>query len=305
MRKIIVFLFVFFLLLASFKDKKYLADKIITNDKEEEKTIVKLSYNNDVNNLDLEDYVIGVVACEMPASFNSEALKAMAVAARTYALYKINKNPSYVIKSTTSDQCYIDKNKMKKNWGRNYEKNYNKIKESVNATNNQYMTYKDEIIISFYFSISNGYTENCENVFSQKLDYLVSVDSSWDKEYNYNEKETKIGISTFLKKLNIKDSKINNIKIDRDSTGRISNITINSKKFTGVNFRKLLSLRSTDIDISYDDKNVIIKTKGYGHGVGMSQYGANIMASEGKNYEQIIKHYYSGVNIQKINSIKI
>lgn len=297
MRKIIVFLFVFFIFLASFKDKKYSIDKIVDDGKKEDKTIIKLSYNNDVNNLDLEEYVIGVVACEMPASFNSEALKAMAIAARTYALYKINKNPSYVLKSTTSDQCYIDKDKMKKNWGSNYTKNYNKIKKAVNDTNNQYMTYKDEIIISFYFSISNGYTENCENVFSQKLDYLVSVDSSWDKEYDYKEKETRITVSDFLKKLNIDDSKIINLKIDRSFTGRVSSITINSKKFTGVKFRNLLSLRSTDVEISYDDKNVVIKTKGYGHGVGMSQYGANAMAKKGYKYDEILKHYYTGIKI--------
>ena len=124
----------------------------------------------------------------MPATFNNEALKAMAVAARTFALYKITTNKNYVLKSTTQDQCYIDESKMKKKWSSNYDKYYNKIKNAVNDTKNEYLTYNDKVIISFYFSISNGYTENCENVFSQKLDYLVSVDSSFDKTYNYKEK---------------------------------------------------------------------------------------------------------------------
>ena len=229
--KFIVFLFVFILLITSYKEK----EKIIKEEKiEESKTInVDILYKDKKINLPLEDYVIGVVACEMPSSFNIEALKAMAVSARTFALYKITNNKNYVLKTTTKDQCYIDKNKMKKNWKNNYDKNYNKIKKAVNETKNQYMTYKDKIIISFYFSISNGYTENFENVFSQKLDYLKSVDSSWDKEYSYKEKTIKMSVSDFMNKLGIKDKKIKDIKIKRSSTNRISYITINNIKLIG------------------------------------------------------------------------
>lgn len=258
---------------------------------------VKMKYNNEITEISLEDYVLGVVACEMPVSFDIEALKAMSVAARTFALYKISSNKNYIMKTDTSDQCYISIDKMKKNWGSSFDKNYLKVKQAVLETNNQFMTYKDEIIISFYFSISNGFTENCENVFSQKLDYLVSVNSNWDSNYQYKEKTVKYSIYEFLDSLGIEDKKINNIKIDRSSTNRVNYITINGVKFKGSKFRSLLKLRSTDVEITHDNEYVYIKTKGYGHGVGMSQYGANYMANEGYTYDEILRYYYQGIKI--------
>ena len=297
MRKIIVFFILFILLINSYKHE----DKVIEEEKKVEKVEevkkVSIKYKDEVVDMPLEEYVVGVVACEMPASFDIEALKAMAVAARTFALYKISTNKNYKLSTTTKDQCYISKNQMKKNWKDNYEKNYNKILKAVNETSNEYLTYKDKVIISFYFSISNGYTENCENVFSQKLDYLKSVDSSWDKDYLYKEKTIKIDENVFLKKLGISSNKVSSIKIDRSSTGRINKIIINNKSFKGTTFRKLLSLRSTDVEIKVDNGKVIINTKGYGHGVGMSQYGANSMAKKGYKYDEILKYYYTGVEI--------
>lgn len=298
-KKIIVFFIFFIFLITSYEQEENVVhNDIVINDVKEEKTQkVNIIYNDSTINLDLEDYVIGVVACEMPASFKTEALKAMAVAARTFALYKIKTNKNYKLSTTTKDQCYISETQMKKRWGKNFEKNYNKIKNAVEKTKNEYLTYNDKVIIAFYFSISNGKTENCENVFSQKLDYLVSVDSSWDKDYSYKEKVTKISEKDFLKKLNIKDDKINSIKIERGKTGRAKYIIVNNKKFKGTTFRTKLSLRSTDISINVNDGAVFIDTKGYGHGVGMSQYGANGMAKEGYKYVEILKHYYKGVEI--------
>ena len=310
MKKVIVFFIALIFLITSYKNynKEVKKDEIkseekkdiVLNDKLKPKNKtqnVSLKYKDKIIDLDMEEYIVGVVSCEMPASFNIEALKAMAVAARTFALYKITTNKNYKISSTTKDQCYISKEQMKKNWGKNYNKNYNKILKAVSETKNEYMTYKDKVIISFYFSISNGYTENCENVFSQKLDYLVSVDSSWDKEYSYKEKKVSFNISKFLKKLNINNDKINNIKIKRSKTGRINKITINNKEFKGTKFRQLLGLRSTDVSINVNNDKVIITTKGYGHGVGMSQYGANIMAKKGYKYDDILKYYYKGIKI--------
>ena len=196
MKKIIVFFIVFVLFIISYviKSNPIKKDGEIVDDISESELIsdflIKMKYENKVIEISLEDYVLGVVACEMPASFDIEALKSMAVAARTFALYKINTNKNYVMKTDTSDQCYISIDKMKKNWGSSFDENYLKIKQAIVETNNQYMTYKDEIIISFYFSISNGYTENCENVFSQKLDYLVSVDSTWDSKYDKDDPKT-------------------------------------------------------------------------------------------------------------------
>ena len=306
-KKFIVFFIMFVILIYSYKDKVIVSDNVFENDivdkdnvndskNSKDNTIyVSALVNNKKTDLSLEDYIVGVVSCEMPASFDIEALKAMSVAARTYALYKSERNKT--LKTTTDDQCYIDESAMKEKWKNNFNKYYNKINNAVNDTKGEYMTYKDKTIIAFYFSISNGKTENVENVFSQKLDYLVSVDSSWDKRNNSNEKNIKMKVSDFLKKLNINDNKINNIKIDRSNTNRINNIKINNKNYKGTKFRSLLNLKSTDIEIKYDNDYVYIHTVGYGHGVGMSQYGANYMAQDGYKYDDILKHYYKGVKI--------
>lgn len=306
-KKFIVFFIMFVILIYSYKDKVIVGDNVFENDivdkdnvkdskNSKDNTIyVSALVNNKKTDLSLEDYIVGVVSCEMPASFDIEALKAMSVAARTYALYKNERNKT--LKTTTDDQCYIDESAMKEKWKNNFDKYYNKINNAVNDTKGEYMTYNDKTIIAFYFSISNGKTENVENVFSQKLDYLVSVDSSWDKRNNSNEKNIKMKVSDFLKKLNINDNKINNIKIDRSNTNRINNIKINNKNYKGTKFRSLLNLKSTDIEIKYDNDYVYIHTVGYGHGVGMSQYGANYMAQDGYKYDDILKHYYKGVKI--------
>ncbi len=168
--KIIVFLFVLSVLfissvyktnktkiIASIEDNVHIDDEVKTKE-------VTVIYNNENSTLNMEEYVVGVVACEMPASFNIEALKALSVAARTYARYKIARNSEYVLKSDTSDQCYIGQEEMNKKWGNNFNKYYTKIYEAVSSTNNEIMVYNNEIIIPFYFAISNGYTENSENV---------------------------------------------------------------------------------------------------------------------------------------------
>lgn len=295
MNKTILLIIVFFVMVVSYKYKvvDYKKDE---NNNENVKTI-KVSYNDEILTMNLEDYVVGVVSCEVPASFNDEALKAMSVAARTFALYKLNNNNDYVMKSGTSDQCFIDINKMKDKWGKSFEKYYNKIRSNVLSTKNEYLTYDGNIIISFYFAISNGYTENCENVFSQNLKYLKSVKSDWDKKYNYKENKVKFKISDFFSKLGISDKSIKSIKFDKNYTNRVNYVYINNKKIKGTKFRTLLSLRSTDFEITYDDVYVYIKTKGYGHGVGMSQYGANEMAKMGYNYNDILKYYYNGVEL--------
>lgn len=296
-KQIIVFFICFIMLITSYPQEKNINKEIINNQNEEIKQKVDIIYEDEVVNLDLEEYVTGVVACEMPASFEIEALKAMAVAARTYALYKIETNSNYKLSTTTKDQCYITIDSMKKKWGNDYDKYYNRIKTSVEDTKNEKMTYNNKTIIAFYFSISNGYTENCENVFSQKLDYLKSVDSKWDSNYSYKEKTVEFDEKDFLNKLGISDDRIKSIDIDRSSTNRVNCITINGKEYRGTRFRSLLGLRSTDFEITNDNSKVYINTKGYGHGVGMSQYGANEMAKNGFTYDEILKYYYTGIEI--------
>ena len=251
--------------------------------------------------LDLEEYVIGVVAGEMPASFEMEALKAQAIASRTYALYKKSMNNDYDVTTTIADQVYITKEDMQNKWLEDFDKYYQKVSAAVDETKGLVIKYNNEIIKSYYFAMSNGYTEDAINVFNESQDYLVSVESSNENEITNNlVKTVELNKQDFCNKLDITCPKITINNIQKDSSNRIEQITINNKTFSGVEIRKLLNLRSTDFIINISNDNINITTKGYGHGVGMSQYGANAMAKNKANYEDILKHYYKDVTIESI-----
>ena len=270
-------------------------------EKVKENIIVKIkNKDNTVNNIELEQYVIGVVAGEMPASFNDEALKAQAIASRTYAVYKMNTSKGdYDLVTDVSNQVYISKKEMQEKWGSDYNKYLEKVTNVVNDTKDLVMTYNGEVIESFYFAISNGKTENITSVFNEERDYLKSVESS-DTNVNNFMKTITISRSEFCNKLNINCDNIVIKDIKYNETGRIDELNINNKVFKGTEIRKLLSLRSTDFKINVGD-NISITTKGYGHGVGMSQYGANEMAKNGSTYKEILKHYYQNIDIVKNN----
>ena len=256
-----------------------------------------------IDSLPLEDYVSHVLAGEMPVNFDIEALKAQAVAARTYAVRKINlrKEKDYDVVDTVSDQVYLDDETLKKNWGKEYEEKINKIKSAVVQTKGQYLTYNGEIITAFFFSTSSGKTENSEEVFVKALPYLTSVDSSWDEiSPVYHDSKT-FTLKDFYNKLNLKYSPTLTYKVtEKSEAGSVKKITINNKEFTGKEVRQKLNLRSAYFSITKNDTNITINTKGFGHGVGMSQYGAEAMAQKGKKYDEILKYYYQGVEIKKI-----
>ncbi len=261
---------------------------------------IKDQEKNSEQVINLEDYIVGVVAGEMPASFNEEALKAQAIASRTYALYKMNtKTTTYDLVTDVSNQVYITEEDMLKKWGNDYNKYYTKIKNAVNSTKDLVMKYNGEVISSYYFSMSNGKTEDVALVFGESRDYLKSVDSSWDKEIKSFEKTITMSKEDFCQKLNITCNTITIKNISKSSSDRVESIVINNKSFKGTDIRKLLGLRSTDFEIIVNNK-IEITTKGYGHGVGMSQYGANEMAKEGATYDEILNHYYQNINISKI-----
>lgn len=245
---------------------------------------------------DIDDYVIGVLSCEMPASFNEEALKANAIAARTFAVFQIIKNNNYN-PYESQEQCYITEEEQKEKWKDSYEQYHSKIEKIVNDTKGEIITYNNEPIKSYYFSTSNGQTENVQTVFKNDYSYLTSVSSDWDKSVSSYEKIVSYPIKDVLNKLNLEGSTIEIEILERNATKHVDKLKVNNTEFTGIEFRKKLSLRSTDFDIYHDDKNIFITTRGYGHGVGLSQYGANEMAKEGYNYIDILKHYYTGVEI--------
>ena len=266
------------------------------NIEEPSKNYITIIYNNTALSIDFEDYIIGVVAAEMPASFNIEALKAQSVIARTYALNLINNGRT--LTSDNSTQNYIDINSMKSKWGNDFDKYYNKIKDAVNETKGITIKYNQELIDCVYHSTNNGYTEDSINVWGNDIPYLKSVESPWDKNASSYLRTISISLEDFNLKLKTNISSDNQISIlSRNSSNRVDSIMIGDKVFSGKDFRTILGLRSTDFDISITDNLVNITTRGYGHGVGMSQYGANGMALDGYNYKQILSYYYRGVTI--------
>ena len=272
------------------------------NTKANKKISILDSKTNNISKLELEDYIVGVVAAEMPASFNDEALKAQAVAARTYAAYKIaSSNKTYDVVTDVSNQSYITIDEMKNKWLGDFDKYYTKVKNAVDATNGEIMYYNDEIVEAYYFAMSNGFTEDVSLVFSEDRDYLQSVPSTYDsnnlKNFTYTKEFTKTEI---CEKLQVSCTNLTFTDIKRSNTNRVNTLVVSGKEFKGTNFRSLLGLRSTDFDIDVNGDKVIITTRGYGHGVGMSQYGANGMANAGYTYDKILKYYYKNVEIAPI-----
>lgn len=257
----------------------------------ESKTI-KVFKNDEYIDIYFEEYIIGVVAGEMPALYSEEALKAQAIASRTYAYNYLDKT----IKATKDNQVYNSLEEMKNKWKENFDDFYNRIKQAVEETKGLIMTYNNKPIKAYFYSESNGYTERCENVFSETLDYYDIVESKWD---GTNPKTVEITKEDFCNKLEITCDEIKIEDIEYDDSKRVSSIKINDKIFKGTEIRKLLNLRSTDFKIEIND-TVSITTKGYGHGVGMSQHGANEMAKLGYRYDEILKYYYKNIEITKI-----
>ncbi len=270
--------------------------------KEDEKVRVKQTESGNIVEVPLEEYVAGVVAGEMPITFETEALKAQAVAARSYVLKKIEQNykNDYDVVDTVLNQVYLDDESLKNKWKDKYEERIQKIKKVVLDTKGEYLTYNGKVIEAFFFSTSSGLTENCEEVFVEALPYLRSVDSHYDEISPVYETEKVINYAEFCNKLGIENVPLNINITKTTSTGRIKNITINGVNFTGNQVTQKLGLRSNYFEIKQDNDNIIVTTKGYGHGVGMSQYGANGMAKEGYTYKDILNHYYTNVEISKI-----
>lgn len=260
-----------------------------------------------------EEYIKGVVAAEMPALFDIEALKAQAVCARTYALRAIEAmgqttdvlpNPSDI------GQAYKTKEELKEQWGENFDEYYNNIETAVNETYGEIMVYNDEPILAVFHSTSAGYTENSENIWESALPYLKSVESSGDIYAPQYETSTELSYDK-IKELFISkypsisfssDSLISQIKINSVSNaGYITSVTVGGVTMSGLDIRGVLGLRSASFTMTDTGNSIIFTTKGYGHGAGMSQYGAEAMAEEGYTYKEILNHYYTDIDFKNMN----
>ncbi|WP_173915935.1 stage II sporulation protein D [Halobacillus sp. Marseille-Q1614] len=258
-----------------------------------------------VEKLPLEHYVVGVVASEMPEEFEKEALKAQALSARTY-ITSLLLNPDHSVPQkadvtdTVTHQVFSSTADLKEKWGANYIQKINKIKEAVHDTQGQVIVYEDRLITASYFSTSNGFTENSEDYWSAELPYLRSVESPWDKDSPKASNQTVIPVSVFEEKLSVDLEQEPDLEAsisERTNGDRVRQVTLNGKELTGKQIREKLNLPSSDFHWKKKGDHIVISSEGYGHGVGMSQYGANGMAKSGKTYQEIIQHYYTGVKI--------
>ena len=308
--------FVVFSVISGFFGKNYLEKAHIEPPKKEDplpveipdsKTITLL-HNGVVSEIGMTKYLIGVVAAEMPGNFEPEALKAQAVAARTYTLrkekYGNDKHPDAVVCSDFNHcKAYISEEDMKnkgEDWMRDF---YNKIVSSVTETDGEIITYENEPISAVFFSTSSGMTENAKDVWGGDVPYLVSVRSDGDEEsprytdevsFEFFEFQNKINGSAQVTFSQNPDEWITNVI--RNESGSVNSVDICGITFKGTDIRTLLGIRSTNFEFEVTDK-IIVKTRGFGHGVGMSQWGANYMAKMGYDHKDILKKYYTGTNV--------
>lgn len=257
-----------------------------------------------ITSVPFEEYIVGVLAGEMPVSFELEALKAQAVAARSYVMKKMiyNREKEYDVVDTVNNQVYLSDDYLRTVWKDEYISKINKVKKAVVETKGEYLDYQGQVVEAFFFSTSVGMTENSEDVFVEKVPYLRSVKSEWDRDVSpvFQDQFT-FNLSDFYMKLGLPyEQNIDVEVVEQTSTGRIKQVKINEVLFTGSDVFSKLGLRSTFFTIEQNGDDVTVYTKGYGHGVGMSQYGALGMALEGYTYDEILKYYYQGVTIKKI-----
>ena len=262
----------------------------------------------------LEEYLTGVVAAEMPASFEPEALKAQAVAARTYAMYRIasNAHDGAICSDYGCCQAWLSEEQLREKWNAAYDDYSAKIRAAVRDTEGQCLAYKGEAILAAFHSSSGGKTESSENVFGHALPYLVSVESREDPAAvpNYistvelTESELYSAIAAWNADAAVRVSEGALLSEAVFSTsGRLVSVKLCGEDVSGSELRSIFALRSTDISWQRSENGISFTVTGYGHGVGMSQYGANSMAKQGSGWEEIVLHYYPGTDIVPVLTI--
>lgn len=278
---------------------------------------ISVYYKNEdrTEEIELEEYLVGVLAGEMPPTNHSEALKAQAVAARSYILSKVadfmdgnvaeEHNGAMVCTNYLHCKAWKSIDEIKTGWDPRFADDYEtKIRNAVSQTSGEYMMYDSKVVKAYFYAISSGKTENVSDVWGTSLPYLKSVLSREDiGAYGY-ESQSVYPKDIFVQKLksvypDIEIGDTSNMvgKINRTEGGSVSLIEIGGKEFKGERIRELYDLRSSNFELSADGEKITFRVLGYGHGVGMSQNGANVMAQNGKSYTDILKHYYSGVSI--------
>lgn len=281
-------------------------DKLDTNTEIKKSESFKVLIDGEITEMSADDYIFGVVAAEMPALYHEEALKAQAVAAYTFACCRkaANTNNEYDITADhTVDQSFITEAKAREKWGDNAEQYIEKIKNAVKATSGLVITHNGNIITAAYHAISSGKTEDCKNVWGGERAYLKPVISEGDK-LTANYISEKIFTAEELKqKLKDKvtfegEAKSYFGKAVCTASGTVTEIPVCKKILSGFELQKALDLKSACFEVSYKDGSFTFTVYGAGHGVGMSQNGANFMAKQGSDFKEILTHYYTDCKIE-------
>ncbi len=280
-----------------------------------ESGVVKVMAKADGNIMtaSVTEYLVGCVASEMPATYHEEALKAQAVAAYTN-LVRLRKNPDSSLNGADiSDdpkkhQGYLSEEQQKEKWGDKYDRYHEKILAAVSEVAGQAVTYNSEPIVAAYCAISTGKTENASDIWGGELPYLVSVVSSGDKlspdcsssvVMTAEQFRQAVSGDTEIQLGDDPSAWIGNT--ERTEAGAVKSIVIGGKTLTGTKARNLFSLRSPAFSVEYSNGSFTFNVTGYGHLIGMSQYGADYMARNGSDYKAILSHYYTGTKIEKIS----
>ena len=277
-------------------------------------TYVSVLVDDDIRVMDMAQYLIGVVAAEMPANFEYEALKAQAVAARTYTMYRSSVMPTDnhpeadVCNDPACCKAYADVDTLRTGWGDKYDENLEKIRNAVISTDGIFIAYEDEPILAAFHSSSSEYTASSQEVWGGELPYLVSVDSPENSD-NVPGFISEVAISpddfaetvlTYYPEADFSGTPESWIgDAEYSQSGRLLNIELGGVDVKGTELRSMFALRSAALSVECDE-NIVITAHGYGHGVGMSQYGANVMALDGCGFEDILAHYYPNTVLKQI-----
>ncbi len=264
-----------------------------------------------VTKMDADEYLFGVIAAEMPASYCEEALKAQAVASYTYMLFRANERAGEnydIIADSSKDQAFVTREKAREKWGDDADKYCDKIDGVIDSVRGYVMVdEKDMPILAAYHSISSGRTESAKTVWGSDYSYLQPVDSLGDLTAEKYLSEESFTTDEIVEKLSLPDSDTSPSKwisgIKTSDSGTVTAISFCDKQFTGAEIRSLLGLRSSVFTVNYSDGKFNFRVQGHGHGVGMSEFGANYLARQNYTYVEILSWYYTGCKMKQIDFI--
>lgn len=275
-------------------------------------TVFRSAENKSVK-MDMFEYVCGSVAAEMPLAYNEEAIKAQAVACYTNALRQkedTRNEQNNITDDIKMHQGYIDEAQRREKWGADFDKYEKKLQNAVKSVENEALYYDGKLCVAAFHAISCGKTENSENLWGTKVSYLTSVDSSGDKSAKGYGSTISYNVEGFNKCTqslspvpqgvkSLKDA----LKITKTSpSGTVLEATLSGNKYSGEQIRSAFGLRSPVFTVKIKNDTITFNVKGYGHGIGMSQHGANYLAEKGYTYDKILTHYYKGVEIKATNT---